>query len=143
MASDQHTADTAPEPAVAPPVAPPLVDVADDTFLRVPPPVVAKLVADSGWWIRWWPDLVPHTTRDRGVKGQQWTITGALRGSMEVWLEPVGEGTVVHWYLRADPARPRVARSPRRCRRERERRVRAWKVSMYALKDRLERADHT
>src|SRR5215203_6736699 len=123
--------------------APPLIDIADDSYLRVPPPLVAKLVADSGWWIRWWPDLVPHTTRDRGVKGQQWTVTGALRGSMEVWLEPVGKGTVVHWYLRADPARPRVARSPRRCRRERERRVRAWKSQMYALKDRLERADST
>ena len=94
--------------------APPLVDIADDTYLRVPPPVLARLVADSGWWIRWWPDLVPHVTRDRGVKGQQWTVTGALRGSMEVWLEPVAPGTVVHWYLRADPTRARVARSPRR-----------------------------
>ena len=120
---------------------PPLIDIADDTYLRVAPSELARLVADSAWWIRWWPDLVPHVTRDRGVKGQQWTVTGALRGSMEVWLEPVGAGTVVHWYLRADPARPRVARSPRRVRRERERRVRAWKSDMYALKDRLERAD--
>ena len=124
-------------------VAPPLVDIADDTFLRVPPPVLARMVADSTWWIRWWPDLVPHTTRDRGVKGQQWTVTGALRGSMEVWLEPVSDGTVVHWYLRADPSRPRVARSPRRVRRERERRIRTWKSDMYALKDRLERAEGT
>ena len=121
--------------------APPLIDVADDTYLRVAPEVLARLVADSAWWIRWWPDLVPHVTRDRGVKGQQWTVTGALRGSMEVWLEPVGPGTVVHWYLRADPARARVARSRRRVRRERERRVRTWKSDMYALKDRLERAD--
>ena len=139
MVSDHQAPDTSPGRAVAPP----LVDIADDTFLRVPPPVVARLVADSGWWIRWWPDLVPHTTRDRGLKGQQWTVTGALRGSMEVWLEPVAGGTVVHWYLRADPARPRVARSRRRCRRERERRVRGWKSQMYALKDRLERADST
>ena len=123
--------------------APPLIDIADDTYLRVAPQVLARLVADSGWWIRWWPDLVPHTTRDRGLKGQQWTVTGALRGSMEVWLEPVAAGTVVHWYLRADPARKRVARSSRRVRRERERRVRRWKSDMYALKDRLERADST
>ena len=59
--------------------APPLIDVADDTYLRVAPTVLAPLVADSAWWIRWWPDLVPHVTRDRGVKGQQWTVTGALR----------------------------------------------------------------
>ena len=123
--------------------APPLIDVADDTYLRVAPTVLAPLVADSAWWIRWWPDLVPHVTRDRGVKGQQWTVTGALRGSMEIWLEPVVAGTVVHWYLRVDPARSRVARSRRRVRRERERRVRAWKSDMYALKDRLERADRT
>jgi hypothetical protein len=123
--------------------APPLIDVADDTYLRVAPSELARLVSDSAWWIRWWPDLVPHVTRDRGVKGQQWTVTGALRGSMEIWLEPVAGGTVVHWYLRADPARPRVARSRRRCRRERERRVRGWKSQMYALKDRLERADST
>ena len=60
---------------------------------------------------------------------------------MEIWLEPVGPGTVVHWYLRVDPARPRVARSPRRVRRERERRVRAWKSDMYALKDRLDEVE--
>jgi hypothetical protein len=128
-------------PGTPPELPLPLIDVADDTYLRVAPSELARLVADSAWWIRWWPDLVPHVTRDRGVKGQQWTVTGALRGSMEIWLEPVGGGTVVHWYLRADPARPRVARSPRRVRRERERRVRAWKSDMYALKDRLERAD--
>jgi hypothetical protein len=128
-------------PGTPPELPLPLIDVADDTYLRVAPSELARLVADSAWWIRWWPDLVPHVTRDRGVKGQQWTVTGALRGSMEVWLEPVGAGTVVHWYLRADPARPRVARSRRRVRRERERRVRAWKSDMYALKDRLERAD--
>jgi hypothetical protein len=128
-------------PGTPPELPLPLIDVADDTYLRVAPSELARLVADSAWWIRWWPDLVPHVTRDRGVKGQQWTVTGALRGSMEIWLEPVGGGTVVHWYLRADPARPRVARSPRRVRRERERRVRAWKSDMYVLKDRLERAD--
>jgi hypothetical protein len=131
----EQTPEMSPEPPL------PLIDVADDTYLRVPPEDLAPLVADSAWWIRWWPDLVPHVTRDRGVKGQQWTVTGALRGSMEVWLEPVGPGTVVHWYLRVDPARPRVARSRRRVRRERERRVRAWKSDMYALKDRLERAE--
>ena len=105
-------------------------------FVRVSPQVLAPVVADSGSWIRWWPDLVPHVTRDRGVKGQQWAVTGALAGSMEIWLEPVGRGTVVHWYLRAKPTR---TLSHRRLRRERERRVRSWKRDMFALKDRLER----
>ena len=31
---------------------------------------------------------------------------------MEIWLEPVGDGTVVHWYLRADPPTP-LARGAR------------------------------
>lgn len=111
------------------------LDVADETFVRVRPEVLARVVADSGWWIRWWPDLVPHVTRDRGLKGQQWTLTGALVGSMEIWLEPMGGGTVVHWFLRASPRRPL---SRRRVRRLRERRVRSWKRHMFALKDRLE-----
>jgi len=117
---------------------PPVIDVADDTYLPVPPEVLAPIVADSGWWIRWWPDLVPHVTRNRGVEGQQWSVSGALRGSMEIWLEPVAGGTVVHWYLRVDPAR---AMRRRTLRRARERRIRSWKSDMYALKDRLERAD--
>jgi hypothetical protein len=120
------------EPAELPP---PAVDIADETFLRVAPDVVAPVVADTASWIRWWPDLVPHLTRDRGVKGQQWAVTGALAGSMEVWLEPVAGGTVVHWYLRADPSAPLPAR---RVRRQRARRVRAWKRHMFELKDRLE-----
>jgi hypothetical protein len=117
-------------------IAEPAVDVADETYVGVPPEVLGPVVADSASWIGWWPDLVPRVTRDRGVKGQQWAVTGALRGSMEVWLEPAGHGTVVHWYLRAEPSR---RRSPRRLRRLRERRVLAWKAHMFALKDRLER----
>ena len=52
---------------------------------------------------------------------------------MEIWLEPWGDGVVVHWYLRAEPAR--VARRPER---ERAQRVRRWKEQVHALKDRLE-----
>jgi hypothetical protein len=113
----------------------PAVDIADETYLRVAPQVLAPVVADPGSWRLWWPDLVLTVTRDRGAKGQQWSVAGGLRGSMEAWLEAVGEGTVVHWYLRADPPSPLP---PRRLRRVRERRVLAWKADMFALKDRLE-----
>jgi hypothetical protein len=116
-------------------IAEPAVDVADETYVGVPPEVLGPVVADPGSWIVWWPDLVPRVTRDRGAKGQQWAVTGALRGSMEVWLEPAGQGTVVHWYLRAEPPR---RRSGRRLRRLRERLVLSWKAHMFALKDRLE-----
>lgn len=114
------------------------MDIADDTYVRVPPDRVAPVVADPASWRLWWPDLVPTVSADRGLAGHRWTVSGALRGSMEVWLEPLGGGTVVHWFLRADPAPPRSASSPRLLRRARERRVLAWKAHMFALKDRLE-----
>lgn len=118
------------------PVDPPrrAVDVADDTFLVAEPAVVAELVRDPASWALWWPDLTPTVTRDRGVKGVQWAVVGALVGSMEIWLEPWGDGVVLHWYLRADPARPgrRTTRSGV------DARVRAWKGQVHALKDRLE-----
>jgi hypothetical protein len=60
-------------------------------------------------------------------------VAGALRGSMEIWLEPWGDGVLVHWYLRAEPAR-----AVRRPEREVARRVRAWKQQVHAVKDRLE-----
>ena len=113
----------------------PGIDIADETYLRVRPGVLAPVIADPGSWRRWWPDLTPAVTKDRGVKGQQWGVTGAVRGTMEVWLEAVGDGTVVHWYLRADPP---AQFAPWRVRRERVRRVMAWKNHMFALKDRVE-----
>ena len=80
-------------------------------------------------------------TRDRGIKGQQWAVRGALTGSMEIWLEPVGPGTVVHWFLRADPLEGARAGSSRGLDKERQRRVKAWKAHAFALKDRLEGAE--
>ena len=55
---------------------------------------------------------------------------------MEIWLEPVGDGVVLHWYLRADPLTRDHAGRPRR---ERAR-VRRWKEQVHALKDELEGA---
>ena len=113
----------------------PVVDIADETYMRVPPGALAAVVADPRSWRRWWPDLQPVVAKDRGPKGQQWKVTGSLQGTMEVWLEALGRGTVVHWYLRADP---RAATSARALRRDRERRVVDWKAHMFELKDRVE-----
>jgi len=33
-------------------------------------------------------------------------VQGALTGTMEVWLEPVLDGTLLHYFLRADPPTP-------------------------------------
>lgn len=119
-------------------VAVPALDIADDTFVRRPPAVVAAAVADRSAWRCWWPDLDLRLTRDRGAEGLQWDVGGPLAGTMELWLEQVGSGTVVHYYLRADPVE---ACSPRRLARQRRRRVLAWKRAAFALKDELEGAD--
>ena len=117
----------------------PVVDIADETYVARPPAALAAEVADPSSWARWWPDLDVRLTRDRGVKGAQWSVRGALAGSMEIWLEPVGDdGVVLHWFLRADPP---GTLSRRRAARERERRVRDWKRHAFALKDRAEGAE--
>jgi hypothetical protein len=128
------------------------LDVADETFVVASPADVAAEVRRPAAWSRWWPDLAPVVTRDRGVKGVQWAVTGALAGSMEIWLEPWGDGVILHWFLRADRsvkaetyggggARAAVRRGLREVRRPAgaaDRRVRAWKRHAFALKDRLE-----
>jgi hypothetical protein len=123
------------------------VDIADDTFVVAAPDVVAAEVHRPAAWSRWWPALTPVVTRDRGVKGVQWAVTGALAGSMEIWLEPWGDGVLLHWYLRAAVVRPAGGGAGRagvrrrgRVRRasEADRWVRAWKRAAFALKDRLE-----
>ncbi|MDQ3788802.1 MAG: polyketide cyclase / dehydrase and lipid transport [Actinomycetota bacterium] len=80
----------------------PAVDVIDETFLAVPPEVVAAAFADPRSWRRFWPDLDLEVYADRGAEGLRWTVRGALVGTMEVWLEPVLDGTVLHYFLRAD-----------------------------------------
>jgi len=76
--------------------------VIDETFLAVPPDTVATAFADPRAWRRFWPDLDLEVYADRGAQGLRWTVRGALVGTMEVWLEPVLDGTVLHYFLRAD-----------------------------------------
>lgn len=134
----------------------PLVDVADDTFVVAEPARVAALVADPHRWRGWWPDLDLTVQRDRGVKGHQWVARsrpGArvpVVGTLEVWLEPWGDGVVLHHYARLDllhTGLPHTGVGSRRAgprdpaawaRREHGRRVRAWKRHARVLKDALE-----
>jgi hypothetical protein len=41
---------------------------------------------------------------DRGPAGQRWTVAGPLTGTMEVWLEPVMDGVLLHYFLHAEPS---------------------------------------
>jgi hypothetical protein len=84
----------------------PAVDVVDETFLVVPPAAVAAVFSDRSNWSRFWPDLRLSVYVDRGDAGIRWTVQGALTGTMEVWLEPVLDGTLLHYFLRADPPTP-------------------------------------
>ncbi len=111
------------------------MDLVDETFVVAHPEVVAAVVHDRDRWRAWWPDLDLTVFMDRATSGLRWTATGALVGSLELWLEPVRDGVVVHLYLRADPPQP-VDR--RRADRLRRRRALDWKVSVNALKDELE-----
>ncbi|MEJ2889035.1 polyketide cyclase / dehydrase and lipid transport [Actinomycetospora aeridis] len=113
------------------------VDVVDETFLAVPPERLAPEFADPGRWRDLWPDLALRVFTDRGPQGVRWSVVGdAWHGSMEVWLEAVGDGTVLHWFLRVDPVDGTLTR--RAATREVVRRQRAAKAVAFALKDRLE-----
>lgn len=127
------------------------VDVVDETFLVVPPRSLAAIFADPERCRRYWPDLRLRVYADRGDEGLRWTVSGALVGTMEVWLEPVLDGTVLHYYLRADPAGgdgpgaegsgregPGRRVSPRAAAAEVRRRQLAAKRIAFALKDELE-----
>ena len=113
------------------------MDVIDETFLAVPPATVASAFADPGAWRRFWPDLRLAVYADRGDEGLRWTVGGALVGTMEVWLEPVLDGTVLHYFLRADLPPGATARRGRLAR-ERTRRQLAAKSVALDLKAVLE-----
>lgn len=80
------------------------IQIADQTFVAADPAEVGRAVADRAAWRRWWPDLRLTLVEDRAEKGQRWTVTGALTGTMEIWLEPMLDGVVLHYFLHAEPS---------------------------------------
>lgn len=80
------------------------IQVADQGFLAAPAGDAAALIRNARSWRRWWPDLSLEVREDRGDKGVRWTVSGPLEGTMEVWLEPVLDGVIVHYFLHAEPA---------------------------------------
>lgn len=132
-----------------------VINIADDTVIYAPTSDLGAIIRDQSTWVRWWPDLTLQVYGDRGEKGLRWTVTGALVGSSEIWLEaiegaPAGEvATIVHYYLRASPTRSgseiqsrsmtNSAREQREIHKLRERHVLAWKRSVWALKDSMEK----
>jgi hypothetical protein len=79
------------------------IQIADQTYVAASGALVGAALADQSSWRRWWPDLRPQVVEERGEKGIRWTVTGALTGTMEVWLEPSLDGVVLHYFLHAEP----------------------------------------
>jgi hypothetical protein len=80
------------------------IQIADETFVAADPVEVGRAVADQASWRRWWPDLRLTVVADRGAAGHRWTVAGALTGTMEIWLESVLDGVVLHYFVHAEPA---------------------------------------
>ncbi|MEJ7770813.1 MAG: polyketide cyclase / dehydrase and lipid transport [Geodermatophilaceae bacterium] len=124
----------------------PTLDLVDETYLRAPAERAAGLFHDQARWAWWWPDLHPVVFMDRGLAGIRWNITGAVVGSMEIWLEPLDPpmgGVLLHYYLRADPtasgsltvAAPLTGRAATLAS---IRRARSMKRMLWRVKDELE-----
>jgi hypothetical protein len=121
----------------------PSIDVVDSTWFAASPAAVAAIVAEPANWRRWWPDLLLEVDEWRGPKGIRWLVpsvagSGAgLAGSAEVWLEPMFDGVVAHFFLRLEPP------PGRRLTRRRQERItdhyrRRTKQAFWALADELD-----
>lgn len=80
------------------------IQIADETFVAADPILVGQAVADRASWRRWFPDVNLDVVEDRADKGMRWAVTGALTGTMEIWLEPVLDGVVLHFFVHAEPS---------------------------------------
>jgi hypothetical protein len=124
-----------------------MVDVIDETFVVAEPAAVAEALRDPALWERMFPGLELHVFMDRGDAGIRFTVTGRLVGTNEFWVEPWGDGAVVHYYLRADITRRGSATEPitgsprtlyRRAIRARAQHCALLKTHLNAVKDTLE-----
>ncbi|MCE5291674.1 MAG: polyketide cyclase / dehydrase and lipid transport [Nocardiaceae bacterium] len=79
------------------------IQVSDQMFIAAPGEVVARALAAPNRWRGWWPKLSVSVREDRGAKGVRWIISGELDGTMEVWLEPMLDGVIVHYFVHAEP----------------------------------------
>jgi hypothetical protein len=113
----------------------PLLDISCDDLVVADPAYVAERLGSDTLWREWCPDLTLTPSERRGLEGVRWAVTGAAIGTAEWWLEPVRDGVVVHWYLRADPVKPVRGRAAERLK---ERYVAAYRKRLWAFKDEIE-----
>lgn len=120
-------------------VAVPSIQVADETFIAADPAAVGGAVGDRSAWRRWFADLMLEVVEDRTDKGVRWTVTGPLTGTMEIWLQPMLDGVVLHYFLHAEPttAAGRKPTRPTLASMNHQRRV-AGKRMAFEIKNTLE-----
>ena len=76
----------------------------DETYVVVERTRIAAVVADPARWRQWWPDLHLRVVEERGAQGIRWAVAGPLTGTMEIWLEPMLDGVLLHYFVHAEPA---------------------------------------
>ena len=86
------------------------VQIADETYVAADPARIGAAVGDPANWRRWWPDLLLEVTEERGSQGVRWKVAGPLTGTMEIWLEPMLGGALLHYFLHAEPSGVTAAR---------------------------------
>lgn len=121
----------------------PAIDIVDSTWFGARPAVVAAIVAEPANWRRWWPDLTLEVDEWRGTKGVRWLVPAVggrgagLAGTAEIWLEPMSDGVVAHFFLRLEPP-PGHRLSHRRRDRITAHYRRRTKQAFWALADNLD-----
>ncbi|ORM33658.1 SRPBCC family protein [Williamsia sp. 1135] len=121
------------------------IQVADQTFIAAPAESATELISDRANWRRWWPDLQLTVVEDRAEQGVRWKVSGPLNGTTELWLEPVLDGFVLHYFLHAEPT-SQLPTEPRALMTEvgkiNHRRRVAGRAMSFEVKDRLEASRH-
>ncbi|CAM3854180.1 hypothetical protein TSOC111612_18300 [Tsukamurella ocularis] len=80
--------------------------MADVAFVAAHPSAVAAAMAGAQRWRGWFPDLRLTVTEDRGDLGIRWKVDGAVAGTSEFWIEPHLDGSLLHYFLHAEPKAP-------------------------------------
>lgn len=108
----------------------PVVDVVDETFVRAAPLSVRSALDEPGVLDELWPGLEREIVQDRGAKGVRWRTAGEVTGRLEIWLEDVPGGTIVHHFVHGTQSGGPSAWAIVHRRR--------WKSGLHDIKDRLE-----
>lgn len=106
------------------------VDVVDETFIRAEPRAVRSALDEPGLLDGLWLGLDREVVQDRGAKGVRWRTGGEVTGRLEIWLEEISGGTIVHHFVAGEQTGgPRGWETAHR---------RRWKCGVHDIKDRLE-----